>query len=140
MAICTWSTRSIVARSALMPHGLLLDRAEDRVAALVLHLDADRVAEIEERRRRVAGADGLDGALLGDAGVAEAALGDRLAGRAVGILVRHRARAHDGAGAQRPRLRRVGDERRKIESHVDAGVGAPEGLAVEEAQQRQSEL
>ena len=31
---------------------LLLDGAEDRVAALVLHLDAHRVAEAQERRLR----------------------------------------------------------------------------------------
>ena len=45
-----------------MAHHLLLDRAEDRVARLVLHLDPDRVAEVQERRLRLAVADGLDGA------------------------------------------------------------------------------
>src|SRR5438067_2282870 len=57
---CGWS-------SALMAHDLLLDRAEDRAASLVLHLDPDRVAEAEEFGRGLAVPDGFDGAHLGEA-------------------------------------------------------------------------
>ena len=47
------------------------------MSRLVLHLDADRVAEGEKRRLRLAVPDRLDGALFGDARIADAALADR---------------------------------------------------------------
>src|SRR4051794_33801479 len=77
--------------SALMAHHLLLDRAEDRAAGLVLHLDAHRVAEMEELGLGLAGADRLDRAHLGDAGITAAALGHRAPRPAVRVLVRHGA-------------------------------------------------
>src|SRR5690554_5433515 len=92
----------------------LLDGAEDRMAGLVLHLDAHDVAEAHERRLRPALLDRLDGADLGDAGIADAALGDRLARPAV-ELVRHRARADDRAGDERAGLRGMGDQGREVE-------------------------
>src|SRR5262249_41755375 len=73
---------------------VLLDRAEDRVAFGVAHLDPHAIAEFEVWRFRRAEANGLDGTLLGDAGIAQAALGDRQARIALGVTVRH------GAGAE----------------------------------------
>ena len=47
---------------------------------------------------------------------------------AAAVVVRHRARADDGAGAEPARLRHVRDELREAERHVDAGVGLAEVL------------
>ena len=69
----------------------LFDGAEDRVALGVAHLDPHRVAGAQERRLGRAGGDGLDGADLRQAGVADAALADRLAGTAVLAAVGDRA-------------------------------------------------
>ena len=93
-----------------------------------------------KRRNGVFGApcsNRLDRAQLGDAGIAGAALGDRLA-RAAVELVGDRARADDRAGGERPGLRGMGDQLRKIEGHVDAGIGAAERLAVEVDVERQA--
>src|SRR5687768_10045060 len=57
-----------------MGRHLLLDGAEDGMAGPVLHLDPDPVAEMQEAGLRLALEDRLDGALLGDAGIAEPAL------------------------------------------------------------------
>src|SRR6266704_1008305 len=65
---------------SLRAYHLLVDGAENRVALRVQHLDAHAVAELEERSLRRAVPDGLDRAELGDAGIADAALGDRPAG------------------------------------------------------------
>src|SRR3954451_2173542 len=130
---CGWS-------SALMAHDLLLDRAEDRAASLVLHLDPDRVAEAEEFGRGLAVPDGFDGAHLGEAGIAAAPFGDRPARPALRVLFRDRAGADDRACRERPRLRRVADQGRKIEGHVVAGVRAAENPAVDGGQERQGEL
>src|SRR5690606_5329070 len=77
----------------------LLDRAEDRAAVGVAHLDAHRIAEPQERRLRRSGLDRLDGPDLGDAGEAHAAFLDRLAGATV-ELVGNGSRTDDRAGAQ----------------------------------------
>src|SRR5215207_3821745 len=130
----------MAAPSPLMAHHQLLDRAEDRAARFVLHLDPDRVAEVQELGLRLAVADGLDGAHLGDAGIAAPALGDRASGPAVRVLVRDRAGADDRAGGERPRLCCVADQGRGVEGHVVAGVRAAEGLAVHGARERQREL
>ena len=82
----------------------LLDGAEHRAARGVDHLDPDPVAEAHERRGRLARQDRLDGALLGDAGIADPARGRRAAGTAV-FLVRNRPGADDAA---RPRARASG--------------------------------
>ena len=74
--------------------------------------------------------DRLDHAQFGEAGIAGAAFRHRFARPAV-ELVGHGARTDDGAGGKRPRLRRMGDQLSEIESHVDAGIGAAERLAVE---------
>ena len=87
-----------------------------------------RVAGLEEGRRRLAVEDGLDGADLGEAGIALAAAVDRLARAAVRVAVGDRARAEDRAGAEVAGLGEMGDERAEIEGHVLAGVGAAEGL------------
>src|SRR5438552_7289908 len=72
-------------------HHRLIDGAEDRAAVRIEHFDANPVAEFQERRVRLAGADRLDRALLGNAGIAETPLGDRQAGPAALVLVRYRA-------------------------------------------------
>src|SRR5712692_3941915 len=74
---------------------------------------------------------------IGDAGIAKAALLDRLAGCAVGIAVRHGASAENGAGGKRASLGRMRDQCREIERHVVAGNRFAERLAVDEAEQRQ---
>src|SRR4051812_46358973 len=118
----------------------LLDHPEDRVARFVVHPDADGVARLEERRLRRAFEDGLDGADLGDAGIAEAAVGDRLAGAAIGVTVGDRARTDDRARRQVAGPGEVGDEGAEIEGHVIAGVGAAERRAVEIDLERAREL
>ena len=107
----------------------LLDRAEDAGAVTIQHLDPDHVAERHERRRRLAVLQGLHGAPLGEAG-----------GALAGVLVGDRARADDGACRQRSRLRRVRDQLREIELHVDAGLGRAEPFAIDVGQQRQVQL
>src|SRR3546814_15297503 len=74
---------------------LLLDRAEDAVVPRVVHPDADRVALFHEGRFRVALQDRFDRAHFGKAAIADSALGDRLAGAAAGVAIRHRARPED---------------------------------------------
>src|SRR3954471_2368908 len=98
---------------------LLLDRAEDRRAGAVLHLDPDRVAEAHERRLGRAALDRLDRALLGDA---------RIAARPV--LVADGAAADDRAGARVARLAQVRDQLAEVEGHLLAGVAQPGALAV----------
>jgi len=65
--------------------------AEDRPVAGVAHLDRHRVTGPEERRNRRACQQGLHGALLGEAGVADAALLDRQARTAVRTAIGNRA-------------------------------------------------
>src|SRR6478672_7757036 len=86
---------------------LVVDGSEDRPALSVLHLDPDAVAELQIRRLGCAVEDGFDGADFGQTRIADAAVGHRLAGAAVGVTVRHRAGADDGAALERPRLHRV---------------------------------
>src|SRR5471030_841363 len=64
----------------------LLDGAEHRLAVAVQHVDAYRVAEGHEGRERRAAGYHFQATLLGDAGIT-----------ALGVLVRHRARADNGA-------------------------------------------
>uniref|UniRef100_A0A0N4YZX5 Secreted protein n=1 Tax=Parastrongyloides trichosuri TaxID=131310 RepID=A0A0N4YZX5_PARTI len=118
----------------------LFDGAEDGVMLVVQHLDADGVAVLEEGGLGRAGLDGLDRADLGDAGIAQAALGHRLARAAVGALVRHRARADDRPGDQRAGLGQVGDQDAEVEGHVDAGVRLAKVSAVQLHQQGAGQL
>ena len=83
------------------------------------HLDAHPVAELEERRFRLAALQDFLGAAL-----------EQAAGAVLAVAVGHRARADDGAGGKRPRLRRVRDQAREIELHVLARVGLAEQIAV----------
>src|SRR5436190_7865395 len=60
-----WSFRfGAAVRERSSARDLLVDRAEDRCAGGVLHLDPDRVAEAHEGRLRRAALDRLDRALL----------------------------------------------------------------------------
>src|SRR5690606_29129535 len=104
---------------------------EDRMVLVVLGPDADGVAGFQERRLGLAAHDRLDGANLRQAGIAHAAIGDRLARAAIRIAVRYRARSDDRARAQLSRLGGMGDQRAEVESHVLARLRATEGLAVE---------
>src|SRR5215472_17912130 len=88
----------------LIAHHFLVDRAEDRAALGVLHLDAHAVAEFEEWRLGRAAFDGLDHPPLREAGGARG-----------GIAVGDRAGPDDGAGLELARFRRVRDQRREIE-------------------------
>src|SRR5262245_13277477 len=90
-------------------HDVLLDRAEDASPGLVQHLQAHLVATLEARRPRLAVQDGLDGAHLGEAGIAGTALAHGLARPAI-ALVGDGAGANDGAGAETPSLGRMGDQ------------------------------
>src|SRR6185503_7181803 len=90
----------------------LLDRAEDRCTIAIRHVDADHIAVLQERRARLAIAQRFDRALLGETGRALA-----------GVFIGDGARADDGAGGERARLRRVRDELRETELHVDAAFG-----------------
>src|SRR5215831_6119144 len=108
------SSTPILAGS-LIAHDFLVDRAEDRAALRVLHLDAHAVAEFEEWRLGRAPFDGLDHAPLREAG-----------GACRGITVGDRAGADDGAGLELARLRGMRDQHREIEIHVAAGVGLTE--------------
>src|SRR5690606_41427320 len=100
----------------------LVDTAEDRVVAVVAHFDLDPVAAFQEAGFRRALGDGLNHTQLGDAGIADAALRYGSAGAAILVAVGNRARADDRAGAKWTRLRRMLDEGREIESHVDSGL------------------
>ena len=80
----------------------MIDGPEDRAPLRVVHLDPHAIAEVEIRRLGRAMQDGLDGAYLGEARIADAAIGHRLARAAIGIAIRHRAGADD-----RRRLHRV---------------------------------
>src|SRR3546814_13526813 len=71
--------------------------------------------------------------------IADSALGDRLAGAAAGVAIRHRARPDDRSRAQIARLRRMGDELAEVEGHVDARIGPAERPAVEIDAQRSDE-
>ena len=62
------------------------NRPEDRQAVRVAHLDADPVAELQERRLRLAGLDRFDHANLRNAGVTHAAVLDRPARAAVELV------------------------------------------------------
>ncbi|MNK74606.1 hypothetical protein D3C87_941250 [compost metagenome] len=86
---------------------------------------------LEEGGFGLAGQDGLDGADLGDAGIAQTVFGHGLARTAVGVLVRHRARADDGPGDQGAGLGQMGDQNAEVEGHVDARVGLAELCAVQ---------
>src|SRR6478609_4308404 len=99
---------------------LLVDRAEDRLAVVAEHLDADAVAELHEGCRGLAGVDGLAYATLGDA---------RAAGG--GIAVGDRPRTDDGAGLEVACLCRMGDELAEIEGEIGRRVGMAEFLPVE---------
>src|SRR5690606_30019009 len=112
---------------------------ENGAAGVVLHLDANFIAETQVRRFGRAALDRFHYALLGDAGVTNSAGGNRLA-RAAVRAVRDRARTDDGACAKRPGASRVDNQRREIKRHVDAGVGAAERLAVEVDQYGQADL
>src|SRR3546814_8946692 len=103
----------------------------DAVVPRVVHPDADRVALFHEGRFRVALQDRFDRAHFGKAAIADSALGDRLAGAAAGVAIRHRARPDDRSRAQIARLRRMGDELAEVEGHVDARNGPAARLAVE---------
>src|SRR3546814_10745740 len=92
---------------------LLLDRAADAVVPRVVHPDADRVALFHEGRLRVSVRARFDRAHFGKSAIADSALGDRLAGAAAGVAIRHRARPDDRSRAQIARLRRMGDADRK---------------------------
>src|ERR1700738_4385756 len=109
----------------------LLDRAEDRAALRVVHLDAHAVAVVEKRRSWRTMQDGLDRAKFRDAGIADATRIDRLAGAAIGVAVRHRAGADDHAAAERPRLRRMRAQRWEIECHIHPRLRPAERHAVE---------
>src|SRR5262245_44651158 len=69
----------------------LIDRAENGPSVRIEHLDPHAIAVGEERGFRRAEPDRLDRPELGDAGIADATLGDRPAGTTVGIAVGHRS-------------------------------------------------
>src|SRR5690606_19686288 len=112
----------------------LLDRAEDRAALAIQHLDAHAVAEAQPGRLRRTVPESLEHAALGEAGRAD--LG---ALRARGV-VGDGARAHDGAGAEVPGGRRVRDQAGEVEGHVDSGIRLAEPRAVDVADEGQVHL
>jgi hypothetical protein len=89
------------------------------VPVAALDLDVDAVAVLHERRLRLAALDGLDGTLLGDAGVA-----------ARPVLVADGARAHDAAGAHVARPGDMRNELAEVEGHFLAGGAQAHTLAV----------
>ncbi|EIM72497.1 hypothetical protein A33O_19389 [Nitratireductor aquibiodomus RA22] len=107
----------------------LFDGAEDGMAPTVFHLDTHRIAEAQERRLWFTVCYRLDHADFSDTGVTDPALVNRLSGSAV-QLVGYRTRADDRAGAERTRFGSMGNQRREIECHIDAGVGPTERLTV----------
>src|SRR3546814_9264947 len=92
----------------------------DAVVPRVVHPDADRVALSHEGRFRVALQDRFDRAHFGKAAIADSALGDRLAGAAAGVAIRHRARPDDRSRAQIARLRRMGDRSEEHTSELQS--------------------
>src|SRR5690606_9964211 len=96
---------------------LLLDRPEDAVVALVIHPDTHRIALFHKGGLGFAVKDRLDGPHLGEATIAEPALGDRLARPSARVAVRHGARADDRPGPEVAGLCRVRDESAKVEGH-----------------------
>src|SRR5918997_1466296 len=99
-------------------YDFLIDGAEDRVSLCVLHLDADAVAEPQIGRGGLAIADGLDCALLRQAGIAEATFRDRFARPAILVAIGDCAGAKDGSSTERAGFARMHDQRREIERHV----------------------
>ena len=97
----------------------------------VLHLDAHRIAELHERGRWLAVADRFDHADFGDAGIAEATFGNRLARSAIASRLDTVPEPMMVPAAKRAGFCGMGNERRKVEGHVVASIGAAEGLAVE---------
>jgi hypothetical protein len=75
------------------------------MAAIVVHLDPDSIAEAKKRGRRFAGEDRLHGPLFGDARVTDPSARGRPA-RTVAFLVGDGARTDDGAGGKRASPRR----------------------------------
>src|SRR6187402_1373353 len=114
---CAAAGRSLAGR-----RDLLIDRAEEALAAAVLHLDPDGVAELHEGRLRAAALDRLDRPLLGDA---------RIAARPV--LVADRAAADDRAGAAVAGLAEMRDQLAEVERHLLAGVAKARAPAVPDA-------
>src|SRR6185295_18929711 len=98
--------------------------------------DPHAIAEAQKRRAGLALAQGFHRALLGDAGVARAALRDRAA-RSPVFLVRYGAGADDAARLELTRAGGVRQQGRKIDRPVDAGVRPAAPRAVDEAPQRQ---
>src|SRR3546814_11419836 len=86
-------------------------------------LDAHAVAELEKGRLGGTVQQGLHRALLGDAGVAAAALGDRSARPAFGIAVGNRAGADDAAGAEPPGARGLGRSEERGGGKEGVGTG-----------------
>src|SRR5256885_695148 len=102
---------------------VLVDGAEDALAVLALHLDADGVAKAHELGLGRAVLDGLYAALLRNAAVALGPLhAPVLALAAFHALVAHGAAAHDGAGAHIARLADMGDELAEVKAHVLARI------------------
>src|SRR5450830_1266466 len=79
-------------------HGLF-DAAKDAGARTVAHIDAHRVTEFQETRFRRAVLDGFIHAHFGQAAITDTAVGYAGTEQSA-LLVRHRARTDDGAGAQ----------------------------------------
>src|SRR6186713_1322039 len=100
----------------------LVDGAEHRAPAPIVHLDPYAVAEAQERSRRRSADQRLDGPLLGDARITDASGGRRPARTAV-LLIGYRPRADDAAGHELARPGDVRDQRPEVERHVDSGIG-----------------
>jgi len=109
---------------------ILTDRAEDRMAVRIQHLDFDRIASAHERCLGRAVVDRLDHPDFGDAAIAQATFADRFAGVAVGALVGDGAGTDDRAGGQRSCLGGMSDQIGDAEGGVLAGVGAAKWFAV----------
>src|SRR5689334_5063848 len=92
-------------------YDLLVDGAEDRLALPVEHLDADMIAELHERRGRLAAVDGLAHPPLGDARTA-----DR------GVAIGDRTRADHGSRLEVPRPGGMGDQLAEVEGEVGGGI------------------
>src|SRR3546814_11438358 len=95
----------------------------DAVVPRVVHPDADRVALFHEGRFRVALQDRFYRAHFGKAAISDSALGDRLAGAAAGVAIRHSARPDARPRAQIAHPSRMGDELSADDGHVDARLG-----------------
>src|SRR6266849_1482184 len=99
---------------------LLVDGAEDRLAARVEHLYFHAIAELQVGRDGFSFAHRLERADLGDAGVP-----------ALVTVVGDRPRAEHAPRAETARFRRVRDQVREVELHVGAAVGSAELLVVD---------